>query len=265
MFKGAAVALLVLFIGGIALSEIPVRKSLDSRGDTPGVEFRMARVKYKTFGGAGSHGIIQPWWAIDYPYAEEHFLAALSRVTEMDVFKDDPFSDHIELSDPRIFQYPFLFLQQPGQGRWRPTPQEATNLREHLTRGGFMLIDDIHGEYDWRVLETALKTVFPDRKIVDIPVTDPLMHIFYDLEQGVPIPGLRHLWRGRGGQIEVEMEGTPTWRAIYDDKGRIMLAINFNMDMGDAWEHADDPQYPSPMTALAYKLGTNYVIYSMTH
>ena len=128
-----------------------------------------------------------------------------------------------------------------------------------------MLIDDIHGEYDWRVLEAALKTVFPDRKIVDIPVTDPLMHIFYDLEQGVPIPGLRHLWRTRGGQIEVEMEGTPTWRAIYDDKGRIMLAINFNMDMGDAWEHADDPQYPSPMTALAYKLGTNYVIYSMTH
>src|SRR5439155_11517053 len=262
--SAAAVASIVCLLGGIALSETG-RKSLDARDDSPGIEFHMARIKYKTSGGAGSHGIIQPWWAIDYPYAEEHFLAALSRVTQIDVFKDDPFSEHLELTDPRIFQYPFLFLQQPGQGRWRPTPQEAANLREHLLRGGFMLIDDIHGEYDWRILKAALKTVFPDRKIVDIPDTDPLMHIFYDLQPGVPIPGLRHLRRTRGGEIVAQMEGIPTWRAIYDDKGRIMLAINFNMDMGDAWEHADDPLYPGPMTANAYRLGTNYVIYAMTH
>lgn len=264
MPKIAAIALVVLFIGGIALSETATRKALDAPPDTPGVEFHMARIKYKTYGGAGSHGIIQPWWAIDYPYAEEHFLAALSRVTEIDVFKDDPFEEHLELTDPRIFQYPFLFLQQPGQGRWRPTPQEAANLREHLLRGGFLLIDDIHGEYDWRILAAALSTVFPDRKIVDIPQTDPLMNIFYELQPGVPIPGVRHL-RRRGGQIVAQMEGIPTWRAIYDDKGRIMIAINFNMDMGDAWEHADDPIYPVPMTANAYRLGTNYVIYAMTH
>ena len=266
MLKTAAVlALILLLLGGIALSET-ARKNADARGDSPGVEFHMARIKYKTSGGAGSHGIIQPWWAIDYPFAEEHFLAALSRVTSIDVYKDDPFSEHIELTDPRIFQFPFLFLQQPGQGRWRPTPQEAANLREHLLRGGFMLIDDIHGEYDWRILEAALKTVFPDRKIVDIPQSDPLMHIFYDVKEGTPIPGLRHLRRSRGGgPIVAQMEGTPTFRGIYDDKNQIMLAINFNMDMGDAWEHADDPLYPAPMTANAYILGTNYVIYAMTH
>jgi Domain of unknown function (DUF4159) len=264
MLKGAATVLVVLFVGGIALSETAARKARDSNKDSPGVEFKMARIKYKTYGGAGSHGIIQPWWAIDYPYAEEHFLAALSRVTTIDVFKDDPFEEQLELTDPRIFQFPFLFLQQPGQGRWRPTPQEAANLREHLTRGGFLLIDDIHGEYDWRILEAALKTIFPDRKIVDIPLTDPLMHIFYDLQPDVPIPGLRHLWR-RGGQTVAQMEGTPVWRAIYDDQGRIMVAIDFNMDMGDAWEHADDPYYPVPFTANAYRVGTNYIIYAMTH
>src|SRR5207249_10713771 len=105
MLKTAAAALIVLFIGGIALSETAARKAQDAAADSPGVEFHMARIKYKTFGGAGSHGIIQPWWAIDYPYAEEHFLAALSRVTQIDVFKDDPFSEHLELTDPRIFQY----------------------------------------------------------------------------------------------------------------------------------------------------------------
>jgi len=171
---------------------------------------------------------------------------------------------HLDLTDNRIFQYPFLFLQQPGGGNWRPTKEEAANLREHLLRGGFLLIDDLHGEYDWSILQAALQKVFPDRKIIDIPKDDPLMHIFYDLEQGIPIPGLRHLRRTRGGQIVAQMEGIPTWRAIYDDKGRIMVAINFNIDMGDAWEHADDPLYPVPMTATAYKLGVNYVIYAMT-
>jgi len=44
-----------------------------------------------------------------------------------------------------------------------------------------------------------------------------------------------------------------------------MVAINFNMDVGDAWEHADDPAYPMAMTSLAYRFGINYVVYAMTH
>ena len=228
----------------------------------PGAEFHMARVKYRTFGGAGSHGIIQPWWAIDYPYAEEHFFAALRRVTNLTVADEE---EHLELTDPRIFDYPFLFLQQPGQGNWRPTQPEAANLREHLLRGGFLLVDDLHGEYDWSIFQAAMQKVMPDRPIVEIPATDPLMHIFYDLDENNPIPGVRHLRRSGGGQIVAQMEGIPSWRGIYDDKGRLMVAINFNIDMGDAWEHADDPIYPVPMTALAYKFGVNYVIYAMTH
>ena len=61
------------------------------------------------------------------------------------------------------------------------------------------------------------------------------------------------------------MEGPPHWRGIYNDHNQLMVAINFNSDMGDGWEHADDPSYPVPYTALAYKLGINYVVYSMTH
>ena len=58
---------------------------------------------------------------------------------------------------------------------------------------------------------------------------------------------------------------TPHWRGIYDDSERLMVAINFNMDLGDAWEHADTPEYPESMTALAYRFAVNYVIYAMTH
>jgi hypothetical protein len=222
----------------------------------------MARVKYKTFGGGGSHGLIQPWWAIDYPLAEEHFFAALRRVTNLTVADDEA---HLELTDVRIFQYPFLFLQQPGRGNWRPTDQEAARLREHLLRGGFLLVDDFHGNREWSIFETAMKKVLPDRPIVQIPLDDPLMHVFYHLDEDHPIPGERHLRMGPGGQIVARMEGTPSWRGIYDDHKRIMVAINFNIDMGDSWEHADDPRYPVPMTALGYKFGVNYIIYAMTH
>jgi hypothetical protein len=233
------------------------------KGDVPPAEFRIARVKYATRGGAGSHGIVQPWWAVDYPYAEEHFSDALKRVTNIDIAED---SIHLELSDDRIFQYPFLFMQQPGQGNWRPSAQDAANLREHLTRGGFLMVDDFHGEFDWQVFQASMKRVFPDRQIVEIPDSDPLMHIFYDLDKNNPIPGERHLGFSRStGQTAVYMEGPPHWRGIYDDDRRLMVAMNFNMDMGDAWEHADDPYYPGPMTALAYKFGINYVIYAMTH
>ena len=261
--KGLKIAVMVLIAGvltGIASSQTLDQQS-EIGGDSPEGEFHMARVIYRTSGGGGSHGIFQPWWAIDYPYAEAHFLPALRRVTKMSVADD---SIHLELTDKRIFDYPFLFLQQPGQGNWRPTPPEAAALREHLTRGGFLLIDDLHGERDWAVLELALRKVFPDRPIVEIPESDALMHIFYDLDEKTPIPGDRHL-RGYGQNAVAVMQGPPHWRGIYDDHNRLMIAINFNIDMGDGWEHADDPGYPVPMTALAYKFGVNYVIYAMTH
>jgi hypothetical protein len=102
--------------------------------------------------------------------------------------------------------------------------------------------------------------------IVDIPESDPLLHILYDLDQRTQIPGRRHLYRGADGQIHAELPGgPPRWRGIYDEQGRLMVAINYNMDMGDAWEHADDPVYPEPMTALAYRFGINYIVYAMTH
>ena len=84
----------------------------------------------------------------------------------------------------------------------------------------------------------------------------------YDLPERQQIPGLRPLRAGRtwerGGNI-------PHWRGILDDQGRVMVAINFNMDLGDAWEHADWPEYPQPYSAMAYRFAINYILYAMTH
>ena len=51
---------------------------------------------------------------------------------------------------------------------------------------------------------------------------------------------------------------TPHWRGIYDDHGRIMVAMCHNMDLGDSWEHADDPQYPARYSDLGIRIGINY-------
>src|SRR5262245_54448594 len=84
----------------------------DSEDDQPEAEFQLARVKYRTFGGGGSHGYFQPWWAIDYPLAEEHFFPALRRSTNIQVSDEER---HLDLMDDRIYEYTFMFIQQPGR------------------------------------------------------------------------------------------------------------------------------------------------------
>ena len=259
--RTAVAGLIVCLVAGIASSQTGDR-SRGPKSDLPEAEFHLARVMYRTRGGAGSHGIIQPWWAVDYPYAEMHFLPALRRLTNMSVAED---SRHLELMDERLFDYPFLLMQQPGQGYWRPSKEEAERLREYFLRGGFMIVDDIHTEYEWDVFASAMQRVFPDRAFIEIPDGDPVMTVFYDLTDRIQIPGVRHLRRGRGGRIVAQMEGPPSWRGLYDDRGRLLIAVNLNADMGDAWEHADDPIYPAEMTGHAYRLGVNYVIYAITH
>jgi hypothetical protein len=105
----------------------------------------------------------------------------------------------------------------------------------------------------------VIRGVLPDRPIVDIPPDDPLMNIVYQLDLNTEVPGARHV---RGGQVR--LQGPPNWRGVYDEHGRLLIAINHNTDMGDSWEHADDPFYPAEMTGLGYRFGVNYVIYSMT-
>ena len=133
-------------------------------------------------------------------------------------------------------------------------------------RGGFLVVDDFHGPGEWEVFRTTMARVFPGQPIVDLDDGDSLMRVVYQIKERAYIPGLRHLRRGPGGRIVVQPEYTPPiWRAIHDPKGRVVVAVNFNMDVGDAWEHADLPDYPEQMTTLAYHFGINYIIYAMTH
>jgi len=216
-------------------------------------EFTFARLQYSgnDMGGWG------PRWRVDWPEAETHLLQGLSRLTRLDTGSEGIV---IDLGNNAIFDYPWLYAVEVGS--LSLNSYEAGQLREYLLRGGFLMVDDFHGASEWANFAYAMQKVFPERRIENISIDDSLFEILYDIDERKQIPGVRALRSGKtwepGGRI-------PRWRGIRDDDGRIMIAINFNMDLGDAWEHADWPEYPQEYSALAYRFAVNYVLYSMTH
>jgi hypothetical protein len=226
-------------------------------------EFCFIRVEYVDLFGAGrgfGRGFGRGWWMQDWPAAEIHFAEGVHRLTRIDIGE----GRHVPLTDDRVFDYPWIYATQVGY--WDLSEAETARLREYLLRGGFLVVDDFWGPREWEVFRESIERVFPGHPIVEIGGADPMMHVLYDVDERAQIPGLRHLRIGAGGTTLALPEGMPPhWRAIYDDQGRMVVAICFNMDVGDAWEHADLPQYPAQATGLAYRFGINSIIYSMTH
>lgn len=223
----------------------------------PTAEFHFARLVYGN--APGSRRALRGWgnaWSTDYPEAEYHLMKGVNRLIRIDgqlVDYNGYGGRLITLDDNRLFDYPWLYAVEVGQ--WLLSDSEAALLREYLDRGGFLLVDDFWGESEWAIFLRSMQRVFPDRPIVDLPDEHEIMHVHFDIGERTQIPGRNGPPRGT----------TPHWRAIFDEAGRVVVAINFNMDMGDAWEHADDPFYPAEMTGLAYRFAMNYVVYSMTH
>jgi hypothetical protein len=111
---------------------------------------------------------------------------------------------------------------------------QAKRMREYFERGGFFMVDDFHNEYEWASFMEGMEKVIPNPKVIDLPDDAPIFHTVYDLSQRYRPPGLNVV---HGDQIE--RDGTyPHWRAVVDDKDRVLVAICHNMDLGDAWEWA---------------------------
>ena len=197
-------------------------------------------------------------WTQDFPRADRHFSLALRRLTKIHVRSVEQV---VDLDEGDAYDWPWLYAVQVGE--WGLTDRQAAEMRDYLLRGGFFMADDLHGRTEWGVFEERIKKVFPDRPIVEIPDGDAIFHTVYDLDDRFQIPGAAHL---RAGCKLCEDGGVGAhWRGIYDDKGRIMVAISYNSDIGDAWEYADDPSYPLKFSQLAIRIGVNYIVYAMTH
>ena len=197
-------------------------------------------------------------WTQDYPRADRHFAQAIRRLTRVHVRSVE---QPVNLDDgDDVFNWPWLYAVQVGQ--WNLTDAEANKLREYLLRGGFFMVDDFWGEYQWQVFMQSMRRIFPERAVVDIPDEDPILHTIYDLRERYQVPGARYLQTG----TTEKCQGCPArWRAIYDDNGRVMVAMSFDSDLGDSWEWADDPRYDEKFSALSIRIGANYIVYAMSH
>jgi len=222
-------------------------------------EWVFARLMYPSIGwGGGGWQNGGTSWTIDYPKGDRHIAALVRRLSIIDARSVE---QPVNLDDDDdVFYWPWLYAVEVGQ--WDLSDEQAAKLREYLLRGGFLMVDDFHGSQQWQVFVDSMRRVFPDRPIVDLSDDDPIFHTFWDLEDRQQIPGLQFLYTGR----KYEEDGVVArWRAIYDDQGRVMVAICHNMDLGDAVEHSDTPQYPEELSAQAMRVFLNYVIYAMTH
>jgi hypothetical protein len=203
-----------------------------------------------------------PWqeglslWTQDYPRADRALANAVRRLTRVQARSVE---QPVSLDDgDEIYNWPFLYAVQVGE--WGLTETEAKKLRDYLLRGGFFMADDCHGSEEQAYFEKTMRMVFPDRQLVDIPTSDPIFHTIFDLDDRFQIPGAEHLATGHKKDGYVAR-----WKGIYDDKGRIMVALSLNSDLGDSWEFLDDPRYPAKFSVLGTRIGVNYVIYAMTH
>jgi hypothetical protein len=262
----AALLAAACFVGAALADPLPFR-------EYPGVEYGdwdlptdwrnpaewvFGRLMYPSieWGGGWENG--RSSWTIDYPRGDRHIAALVRRLSVIDARSVE---QPVNLDDgDDVFNWPWLYAVEVGT--WDLTNAQAAQLREYLLRGGFLMVDDFHGSREWTIFVESMRRVFPDRPIVDLPDDDPIFHTFWDLEDRQQIPGLQFVYSGR----PYEQDGFEAhWRGIYDDQGRVMVAICHNMDLGDAVEHSDTPQYPQELSAIAMRTFLNYIIYAMTH
>ncbi|HEX2465294.1 MAG TPA: DUF4159 domain-containing protein [Thermoanaerobaculia bacterium] len=223
----------------------------------PNREFYFTRAFYSSGRNDLYRGF--PSWSVDWPKADIQFMMGLKRlVTHLDAYDGD---NPVSLADPDLLQYPFLYAVEVGY--MSLTEPEVTGLRNYLDHGGFLVVDDFWGSREWANFEHEIRRVLPGHPIVEIPLDHPIFHSFYDIKEIVQVP---NVGQGRFGGPTWEQDGiTPTVRGIFDDDGRLMVAISWNSDLGDAWEWAEDPFYPLRFSTYAYQLGVNLIVYAMSH
>jgi len=230
--------------------------------DFPSDVFTFVRILYNPYGGGNGT------WRVDWPDSDLNFSFRLQQLTALKV---NPNPIILELTDERLFDYPFIYFVEPGGGGGGRggglnfSPEEATILRNYLLQGGFAMFDDFWGEGEWHVFAEAMRRVFPDREPQELPLDHPILHIVYDLQEKPQVPSIEYGRRGLSYERPDAQE--VHYRAYFDDNGRIMALACHNTDLGDGWEREgeDETYFREYSEKRAYPMGINILFYAMTH
>ncbi len=276
MFRRGLVVLLLVVISGSTMAQRSrwgrsrggVDISIDRRGvpdwevdpDFPDDLFTFVRIRYNAYGGGWGK------WATDYPDSDLNLSFRLQQLTALKVAPDPLILD---LTDPELCNYPFIYIIEPGGG-WgggglNLTNEEVAALRRYIDNGGFVMVDDFWGEDEWREFYREIKKVFPDQEYVELELDHPIFHCVYDLKEKPQIPSIGHAMSGRRSESYDAPEAH--YRAFLDKQGRPQVIICFDTDLGDGWEQegANVDYFREFSEKWAYPLGINILFYAMTH
>lgn len=219
-----------LAFGAASPSAVPSAPGVASTGAPP--RLAVARLQY---GGGGD------WYA--NPSSLPNLIQAIAERTTLPVEKSEA---RVTLTDARLWDYPFLHMT--GHGNLRFTDEEVVRLREYLARGGFLHADDNYGLDESFRREIA--RVFPDRPLVDVPLSHPVYHIVYDMPRGVP-------------KIH-EHDGKPArgYGIFIDD--RLAVYYTYSADLGNGWEDPGTYNDPPALHEAALRMGVNLFAYAVT-
>src|SRR5438094_4012321 len=219
--------------------------------------FTFVRVNYETApGGYWYRG--WPAWAHGYPLAEQNLMRIMNEVSYLAPHTEE--INTVALDDPELFKYPVAYIIEVGW--WTLTDREAAALRAYLQKGGFLIVDDfkmpgwrgVPGG-GWEPFEENMKRVLPEARFVDMQLTDPIFHCFFEIPTLDSFP-------------QAYNSGAPVFRGVYEDNDphrRLMMIVNYNTDVSQYWEWSGRGFRPFDETNEAYKLGVNYIVYGLTH
>jgi hypothetical protein len=213
------------------------------QNDPPPTEFVVARWRYRNNGNIGGMG-----WAHNYPEGEMHLNEFIRGVTNVNV-------EHlsyriVNVSSDEVFQYPFALVSEPGE--MNLNEKEVYNLREYIHRGGFVLIDDFDGPWQFDNFRRQMRQAFPTQELYRLTAAHPAFSLFYE------IPSLTIFATYVPGD-------EPIFYGLNNDDGTLAMVACFNNDLENFWDWYGSPAYPLRPATEAFRVGTNLVIYSMTH
>ena len=199
-----------------------------------------------------------------------NFGFRLQQLTSLKVY---PHEKDIQLTSPELFDFPFIYIVEPGALEF--SEDEVKVLGKYLLNGGFLMVDDFWGDAEYENFYEQMKRVFPDREPIELEMDHPIFHCVFDLRMEKNRMQIPNIAQGTESQYtgvtwESNHYGNTRdvhFKAIFDDKGRMMVIICHNTDNGDGWEREGENEYyfREFSEKKAYPLGINIVFYAMTH
>ena len=215
--------------------------------------FYWTRAVYSGWGGRRGFG--GGSWSVDFPKSDQQFLVVVKRLMRLNAYD---WENPVFLGNPILRKFPLIYMLEVGG--MNLSDEEVEGLRGYMDAGGFVIVDDFWGDEEWDVFEWNMRRVYPERQFVDITLDHPLYSAYYTIDHVEMTPAIGNTVR------RTECFGCYTQvKGMYDDEGRLMMVVNFNTDLGDAWEWAESPAYPLETSTYAFEIGTNMIVYAMSH